>query len=109
MKTLIYGSSDDLIEIDGAWSEEYYLPKGQAKISCSDGTEAQVTYDGNWHFKILKTGYHFERIVNANPSEEPHTDEDCKKVNASAYSDVLIFKEPLTYIVIGRKPYRKPL
>ena len=105
MKTKIYGASDDLIEIEGAVEDEigcYFKPK--ANITCSDGTTGNIAYDGNWNIIIKEKGSLFEKLVLGNPAEEPHTDEDCKGL--SAYSDVLVLKEGIEWIKIGRKTFK---
>lgn len=105
MKTKIYGYSDDLIEVEGAVEEEVAYMDKPIKVSCSDGTSAKITYDGNWIFKILETGTLFDKIIPGNPSEAPHTDEDAK--GCSAYSDVLVLKEGVEWVKIGRATIKK--
>lgn len=101
-KTLVYGASDDLIEVDGAMSEEWNVYDAKnIKITCSDGTVARIGYDGNWHITVKETGPMFDKIVNGNPAEDPHTDEDCKR--CSAYSDVLVMKAGLEWVRIKGK------
>ena len=105
MKTKIYGASDDLIEIEGEVSDEigcYYATN--KKITCSDGTVAKITYDGNWNITIKETGKLFDKIVLGNPAEEPHTDEDAKE--CSPYSDVLILKEGIEWVKIAGKTFK---
>lgn len=101
-KTVVYGASDDLIEVGGAISEEWaqYNAKN-ILITCSDGTTARIGYDGNWHITVKTTGLLFDKIVNGNPAEDPHTDEDCKE--CSPYSDVLVMKAGLEWIRIKGK------
>lgn len=53
----IYGSSDDLIEIEGDISEEFTLSGDESGyIGLSDGTLLSVVYgpDGDWLFSITK-------------------------------------------------------
>lgn len=53
----IYGCSDDLIEIDGDYREEFYSPlTGRAFVIFSDGTIIQSVYDGDWTFEISNQG-----------------------------------------------------
>lgn len=105
MKTKIYGASDDLIEIEGAINDElgcYY--KKRTHITCSDGTQAVISYDGNWNIKVKETGILFDKIITSNPNEEPHTDIDAKE--CSAYSDVLVLKDGVEWIKLGNKTYK---
>lgn len=46
----IYGSSDDLIEIEGDIREELYVATDRGFIALSDGTLLTYDYDGDWHF-----------------------------------------------------------
>ncbi len=105
MKTKIYGASDDLIEIEGAINDEanHYDAKN-VKITCSDGTTAVISYNGNWMITVKKTGHLFEKIVLGNPAEEPHTDEYAKGL--PPYSDVLVLDKGIDWVKIGRKKFK---
>lgn len=107
MKTKLYGASDDLIEIDGAISDETDYPYGAKKKTFlfSDRTSGNIAYNGNWHIQIDIKGDCFDKIINGNPNEEPHTDDDAK--NCSPYSDVLIMKEGIEWVVIGKRKFHK--
>lgn len=105
MKTLIWGASDDLVEISGAIEEEANLYNGDITISCSDGTKGSITYNGIWDITINKEGTHFEKLIKGTEEEIPHTDEDAK--GCSAYSDVLVLSEGIEWVRIGRKTYKK--
>lgn len=56
----IYGSSDDLIEIDGDIRGEFYLQNSDENsyLGLSDGTLISVLYDsdGIWRFNVLRKG-----------------------------------------------------
>lgn len=58
MTLWIHGSSDDLVQIDGAWAEELscYADDGETRLGISDGTLLSVKYDGDWHFTIARVG-----------------------------------------------------
>lgn len=61
MKTTITGASDDLIEVDGAITSEFYAtaPDGKDNVLCfSDGTTLAVRYDedGIWRVELLVKG-----------------------------------------------------
>lgn len=90
----IYGSSDDLIQIDGtAISEEVDVAEvGEALVSVSDGTAFRIAYgeEGIWHIDVLAAG----------PAVVEHhrgTDED------TDYSDVLRLAGDLRWVHIGEK------
>lgn len=110
MKTLIYGASDDLIEISGSISDEhgcYDFAQNGVSIKCSDGTLAIIKYDGDWHITIKIKGDAFcKLILGSEDGEVEHTDIDCVKENVSAYSDCLIFDQPLEWIKLGNKKYK---
>jgi len=59
MKTYLYGGSDDLIEIDGAITDEigcYDVAEKGIKFSASDGTTGLIKYDGEWRIEIYDPG-----------------------------------------------------
>lgn len=85
--TRIYGTSDDLIEVDsGKASGEvggcFAAARGQngVLLCCSDGTVLQVKYGkkcgGVWEIKVLRKGELFERIdICTDDDTDPHSDE----------------------------------
>lgn len=59
MTTTLYGSSDDLIEIEGDVREEFSHPEDDpCWVAFSDGTVVSVTYtgDGVWRIAPVHTG-----------------------------------------------------
>lgn len=108
MKTKIYGASDDLVEIDGAISEEVNPTYGSViNILGSDGTKATIHYSnsGFWKIEILLAGAEFDKIIKGTGDNMEHTDEDA--IGCSSYSDVLIFKEGIKWVKIGKKKFNK--
>ena len=100
MKTRIYGASDDLVEIDGEFSEEidcYSKAEKGLSIHCSDGTIGKIKYDGDWRINLIQEGLLFDKLIRSN-DENPHEDEDAH--DCTSYSDVLIMKEGLEWIEI---------
>lgn len=54
MSVRVYGSSDDLIGIDGDIEEEFYHPAGHALLGFSNGTVLDVEYSlGFWRIRAL--------------------------------------------------------
>lgn len=104
MKTKIYGASDDLIEIEGAISDEVGTLAKWKKITASDGTIAKISYDGIWNIHVDEAGRLYENIIRAVGDEEKHTHEDA--VGCSSYSDVLVFSEGIEWVKIGGKTFR---
>ena len=55
----VYGSSDDLIEIEGDIQEEFgWQSRGEESrfIAFSDGTVLECKYDGFWRFTLRSRG-----------------------------------------------------
>ena len=87
----IYGSSDDLIEMDGYLSGEAGHFFGDEDdnpvlVVFSDGTILAVTYGkpglgGVWGVSLVNQGVFFDRI------------EQCVDENADIYSDIAYFKD----------------
>lgn len=112
MKTILYGASDDLIEIDGAIEGEFDA-HNKDKFEASDGTVGTIEYapghDAVWHIEIKKEGSLFNRVVRGNDDDDDtirHGDPDIESVCKSVpiYSDVVIFNEGITSIrVVGLK------
>ena len=86
---LIYGSSDDLIEIDGDWQEEFMVTDEITHLALSDGTLLKVTFDGDWNIKIVKGGGMVHQ-----PGSFPFA-------QAPDYSDVYQNGRDITYVVAG--------
>jgi hypothetical protein len=95
MATKIYGYSDDLIEIEGEIVNDEHGEYGTDKfaITCSDGTKAKITYDGDWHIVVTKEGLLFDKV-------KPRGSHDAD------YSDVLWLKDGIEWVKIGRKKYK---
>lgn len=90
MATRVYGSSDDLIEVEGDLSGECGAygtddnPRG-ALLFFDDGTILEVKYCGRisgvWEVKCLNKGSLFEKI------------DQCDDADADIYSDMAHFKD----------------
>lgn len=79
----IYGSSDDLIEIEGAIREEFshYFQNGDVLyLAISDGTLLEVRYEGCWRFTPLKRG------------TSEYAKEEAEGVDSDNYSDRITLK-----------------
>lgn len=98
METKIYGASDDLIEIEGAISDEIncYNHKRPIKMTFSDGTVATIFYNDNgiWVIFIKNKGDLFEKIIK---NIEPE------------YSDILVMNEGIEWVKIKSKKLYKQL
>ena len=105
MITKIYGYSDDLVEIEGAITDEHdcYDHKRPIKITVSDGTDATIFYDGEWKINVKFAGAKYIKKVDRVGDDGKHIDDaaDC-----SSYSDVLFFDDGIEWIKIGSKNYK---
>lgn len=73
----IYGSSDDLIEVEGAIREEFYLEsEGTSYIGFSDGTVLSIEYTdkGIWRIYREHTGSALFEKTEAIDSESEYSD-----------------------------------
>jgi predicted methyltransferase len=92
---VITGSSDDLIEVDGDLSEEFYSPDGGRDegdlLACSDGTMLRISYtrEGIWRITPVEQGSATLTIEQA-----PENDED-------RYTDTATLDGPISWVVLG--------
>lgn len=100
MATKVYGSNDDLIEVDGDVRGEVgcYGTDDRKKgvlLIFSDGTLLEVEYCGRvsgvWEVKLIKQGELFEKI-------DIQTDPD-----ADVYSDIAHFKDGLKFAYAAKE------
>jgi hypothetical protein len=102
--TIIYGASDDLVQIDGQIQREYCnytLAQRGVPFECSDETKGTITYDGDWLIKIENQGSLFQELRPNVGDNGKHKDLAFK---CTSYSDVLILKDGILWIKInGRK------
>jgi len=104
MKVRVYGASDDLIEIDGAISDETYCYNDIKSIEASDGTKGKIWYnnDGVWQISISKIGKDYVGLIAAVSDDNEHTDKEA--IGCTSYSDVAIW-DGIDWIKIGRKTF----
>jgi len=105
MKTKIYGASDDLIEIEGAISDEanHYAAKN-VSIKASDGTQAKIRYNGEWKIKVDVEGEKFLGLINSVGDDAKHIFPDAE--GCSPYSDVLVLDEGIEWVKVGRQIFK---
>lgn len=100
-QSVIYGASDDLIELDGEFSEEVgYSPDDDEKfyIAVSDGTLLECEYDGEWKFRVKTKGTLFREIVQSVGEDGEHLG-DWKKY--TSYSDLAMFDGNIKWMLVG--------
>lgn len=101
MSLIVYGASDDLVEIEGDIREEFN-PRSDDEpsyLGFSDGTLLRISYDGQWHISRLVEGA-------ADYKHEPATGEEGERGDGSpAYSDRVTLTGfgdlPLAWVVFG--------
>lgn len=107
MKTKIYGSSDDIVEIEGAVCDEYGNyddAKTGINFSASDGTSGTIKYNGEWKIDLTKKGKKVLEIIPSVGDEGTHIGE---AQNCTCFSDVLIFKNGIEWVKVGNETYTK--
>jgi len=103
LHTLIYGSSDDCLIIEGQVEKEYTnytLSKRGIPFECSDETKGTITYDGDWVIKIEKKGSLFQELRTNVGDAGKHKDIAFK---CTSYSDVLILNDGIFWVKINGK------
>ncbi len=104
-ETIIYGASDDCLEIRGELYEEfgaYECGENEKEyIACSDGTLLLVVYDGEWKFQTKRVGSLFEKIICSVGEDGEH--ENFGKINPTSYSDIVCFRKGLKWIMFRNK------
>jgi hypothetical protein len=104
-ETIIYGASDDLIEISGHFSEELSVDPSDDDVqvlAISDGTLLEVQYDsdGQWLFRPLTQGSAFSRVVIA-VGEDTNHQEPYSRI--SSYSDIVVFKPEIKWVAFSER------
>jgi hypothetical protein len=103
LHTVLYGSSDDTIEINGQVDAEYTnytLSKRGIPFECSDNTKGIITYDGDWKIELKEKGDLFQELRPNVGDSGTHTDLAFK---CTAWSDVLILKDGILWVKINGK------
>lgn len=105
MYTKIYGSSDDLIEIEGQINDEIgcFNHKNPITITVSDGTKATIFYHGDWKINVLFAGDKFLQTIDAVCDDRPHKG---NAVGCTPYSDVIVFEQGVEWIKIKGKTFK---
>ena len=103
-EVLIYGSSDDLVEVEGSVREEFNYPFDEEKpqfLAFSDGTVLSVLYDNDGIWKI--------RQVAIGVAE--YSKKEAVSSESDDYSDKVTLKGGnIQWIVFGSAfAYKKPL
>ena len=101
--TLIYGESDDLVQVDGQVQAEYEnwtLAQRGIPFECSDETKGKITYNGDWEIFVENKGELFQELRQNVGDYGKHTDLAFK---CTSFSDVLILKQGILWVKINGK------
>lgn len=94
MSVLVYGASDDLVELDGDVYEEFNCVSGKAKLAFSNGVLLKLKYDGVWRITVLAG----ESLVAHFPSrgEDAGNDEE----GVPGYSEKAYVTGPIEWVAL---------
>jgi hypothetical protein len=98
---IIYGTSDDLIEVEGAIDEEFPAPQQGDEtggyVAISDGTLLSITYTnvGFWKISVISLGGQTALIM----AKATDLDND--------YSDKVILNGDFSWVLMGTDLVRK--
>ena len=101
--TLIYGESDDLVQVSGQVQAEYEnwtLAQRGIPFECSDGTKGKIMYDGDWNIYLEEKGSLFQELRPNVGDYGKHIDLAFK---CTSFSDVLILKQGILWVKINGK------
>lgn len=95
--TVVYGASDDLIEVVGLCGEEFNPSSDESSyLAFSNGVVLKVTYDNEGIWRIQpRTNHHLVRIDFADGPDAPRRED-----GSSGYSDRATFGE-CVWVVFG--------
>lgn len=94
MKLKIYGSSDDLVEIEGDYREEFNPHSDEwSYLIFSDGTAIKILYTGNGVWKIELIAIGKETVHKFTPCIAENIDE--------TYSDELILEGTFRWVIFA--------
>ncbi len=101
MRTIVYGASDDLIEVEGAIREEFnpnYSDDGPTYLGFSNGVVLKVEYDDEGTWAIApRAGHSLVEVVFARGEEQAADKDGCP-----GYSDKAIISGEVTWVVCGQ-------
>jgi len=92
--TKIWGTSDDLIEVDGDVRGEVDCYDDEVLLICSDGTLLGIKYGkmemAIWQINVIQEGSFLEGV------------EQCTSEDADIYSDVALFHDGLKWVYAAK-------
>jgi hypothetical protein len=104
---LIYGASDDLIELAGDISEEFNVDSEEdLYVGCSDGTllSCQYASGGQWKFTVLGVPRKTVRIWPAPGEGKKHERDNALRI--PGYSDLVEIGSPVSWVMVTSEHLR---
>lgn len=99
MGLVIYGSSDDRVEVEGDVTEEFNCYNLDGYIAVSNGVllSARYSNEGYWRFAVVK-GHGRVSVTQASGLDGQDD------AGLPAYSDKAVFKDPIEWVVLVDEP-----
>ena len=95
--TVVYGASDDLIEIEGHLAEEFAGGDEPQYVAFANGVVLKVTYDDEGIWRVVpRAGSHRVEIVFARGEEAGADEHGCP-----GYSDKAVILNAGSWVVVG--------
>lgn len=106
MRVIIYGASDDLLELEGDLREEFNIYDASTSVALSCGTLLRVHYDGKWSIRVT-TGAGASRVA-VYPWDLPGARRGVAGLeDVPSYSDVAVVEaDTLDWAVVGQRVVR---
>lgn len=102
MSTYIYGASDDNIEVDGDFYDEYNGSAADILIGIGDNRmQASIEFNGDWNIKVLVDGNEYDYVL------YPAGTEQAVEYSGRDYTDVLVVDDPVDFVAVGLVAARK--
>ena len=92
MSAIVYGASDDLIEVEGDISEEFYPDSEARYLAFSTGALLRIKYDGTWNIRVLAGDVAVDRA---------------EGMDAANYSDRATVNGDVRWVVCGQHAERR--
>lgn len=99
MDTIVYGASDDLVEIEGSIREEFSALGGDGPkyLGLSNGVVLRIEYDSDGIWRVApRAGHSRVEVVFARGEDAGADDDGCP-----GYSDKAVIREPVEWAVYG--------
>lgn len=93
---VVYGASDDLVEVEGPIREEFNAYDTPVVVEFSNGVRLQVDYHGRWEITTVDVPDGVSvQIAKSTADDDP---DDHPRDAPPAYSDVATFPGPIEWV-----------